>query len=128
MAEAGALARSCKRSRLGRIEPGQALATDYDSFAEAYATGTESNLINGYYTRPAMLDLARQRLGDGTALHQGGLGGDPLPFPDASFDEAIACLVLHYLEDWTARSPSCDASSYPAADSSWPSTIPSSTT
>jgi ubiquinone/menaquinone biosynthesis C-methylase UbiE len=123
---------------------GQALANDYDSFAEAYAAETESNLINGYYTRPAMLDLAgdvagrrildvgcgagpllaalrdrgaivtgiepsakmldlaRQRLGDGTALHQGGLGADPLPFPDAAFDDAIACLVLHYLEDWKA--------------------------
>ncbi len=124
---------------------GQALANDYDSFAEAYAAETESNLINGYYTRPAMLDLAgdvagrrildvgcgagpllaalrdrgaivtgidpsakmldlaRQRLGDdGTALYQGGLGGDPLPFPDAAFDDVIACLVLHYLEDWKA--------------------------
>ncbi|MGW7530480.1 methyltransferase domain-containing protein [Streptomyces sp. NPDC054783] len=26
----------------------------------------------------------------------------PLPFPDGAFDDAIACLVLHYLEDWTA--------------------------
>jgi len=123
---------------------GQTLANDYDSFAEAYAAETESNLINGYYTRPAildlagdvagrrildvgcgagplfeslrdrgaivtgiepsarMLDLARKRLGEGAALHLGGLGGDPLPFPDAAFDDAIACLVLHYLEDWTA--------------------------
>ncbi len=37
---------------------GQAVANDYDSFAEAYAAETESNLINGYYTRPAILDLA----------------------------------------------------------------------
>ncbi|WP_198940441.1 hypothetical protein [Micromonospora sp. CB01531] len=28
---------------------GQALANDYDSFAEAYAAETESNLINGYH-------------------------------------------------------------------------------
>lgn len=123
---------------------GQTLANDYDSFAEAYAAETESNLINGYYTRPAMLDLAgdvagrrildvgcgagpllaalrdrgaivtgidpsakmldlaRQRLGDGTALHQGGLGDEPLPFPDAAFDDVVVCLVLHYLEDWAA--------------------------
>lgn len=26
----------------------------------------------------------------------------PLPFPDGAFDDAIACLVLHYLEDWKA--------------------------
>ncbi|WP_221329272.1 class I SAM-dependent methyltransferase [Actinoplanes sp. L3-i22] len=116
----------------------------YDAFAEAYTAETESNLINGYYTRPAilelagdvagrrildvgcgagplletlrdrgavvtgvepsirMLDLARRRLGPGTALHLGGLGGDPLPFPDAAFDDVIACLVLHYVQDWAA--------------------------
>ena len=121
----------------------QAPANDYDSFAEAYAAETEANLINGYYTRPAilnlagdvagrrildvgcgagpvlealrdrgafvtgvdpsakMLELARQRLGDGTALQQADLR-DPLPFPDGAFDDVIACLVLHYLRDWTA--------------------------
>jgi SAM-dependent methyltransferase len=122
----------------------QAAPNDYDGFAEAYAAESESNLINGYYARPAILDLAgnvagrrildvgcgagplleslrergaivtgvepsirmlelaRQRLGEGAALQQAGLGGDPLPFPDATFDDVIACLVLHYLEDWKA--------------------------
>ena len=121
----------------------QAPTTDYDGFAEAYAAETESNLINGYYTRPAILDLAgevagrrvldvgcgagplfgslrdrgaivtgiepsakmlelaRRRLGDTAILQQADLN-DPLPFPDNAFDDAIACLVLHYLEDWTA--------------------------
>jgi len=121
----------------------QAPANDYDSFAEAYAAETEANLINGYYTRPAILDLAgdvagrrildvgcgagpvlvalrdrgaivtgvdpsakmlelaRQRLGDGTALEQADLRY-PLPFPGGAFDDVIACLVLHYLRDWTA--------------------------
>jgi hypothetical protein len=37
---------------------GQAVANDYDSFAEAYTAETEANLINGYYARPAILDLA----------------------------------------------------------------------
>jgi SAM-dependent methyltransferase len=120
------------------------VTNDYDSFAEAYAAETESNLLNGYYARPAILDLAgnvagrrildvgcgagsllaalrdrgaivtgvdpsikmlelaRQRLGEGAALLQAGLGGAPLPFPDDAFDDAIACLVLHYLEDWKA--------------------------
>src|SRR4051812_23803466 len=115
---------------------------DYDSFGEAYAAETESNLINGYYTRPAVLDLAgdvagrrildigcgagpilevlrergavvtgadfsakmvelaRQRLGDDVDLRQADLSR-PLPFPDGAFDDVIACLVLHYLEDWT---------------------------
>ena len=114
---------------------------DYDSFAEAYAAETENNLINGYYTRPAMLALAgevagrrildagcgagpllaalrdrgaivtgfdksagmleqaRRRLGDDADLQVAELG-KPLPYPDDTFDDVTASLVLHYLEDW----------------------------
>jgi SAM-dependent methyltransferase len=121
----------------------QAVANDYDSFAEAYSAETEANLINGYYARPAILDLAgdvtgrrildagcgsgpvcaalrdrgalvtgfdssagmvelaRQRLGADADLRVADLGG-PLPFPDGAFDDVVACLVLHYLEDWAA--------------------------
>ena len=110
----------------------QAVANDYDSFAEAYAAETESNLLNGYYTRPAVLDLAgdvagrrildvgcgagpllealrergavvtgvdsstkmlelaRQRLGDGADLHPADLSS-PLPFPDES-----DCVIEQY--------------------------------
>jgi SAM-dependent methyltransferase len=119
----------------------QTVANDYDSFAEAYSAETEANLINGYYERPAILDLAgdvagrrildagcgsgpiaaalrdrgaivtgidssakmlelaRQRLGASAALHLADLGS-PLPFADGAFDDVIASLVLHYLEDW----------------------------
>jgi SAM-dependent methyltransferase len=114
---------------------------DYDSFAEAYAASNETNLINAYYERPAMLalagdvtgrrildagcgsgplfaalrdrgaivtgfdksagmvELARRRLGDDADLRVAELGS-PLPFPDATFDDVTASLVLHYLEDW----------------------------
>jgi SAM-dependent methyltransferase len=124
-------------------EQAAAAPNDYDSFAEAYAAETESNLINAYYTRPAILDLAgdvtgrrildvgcgagplhaalrdrgavvtgidssakmlelaRARLGAEAELRLADLR-DPLPFPDEAFDDAIACLVLHYLDDWTA--------------------------
>jgi SAM-dependent methyltransferase len=123
--------------------PDQAVANNYDSFAEAYTAATEANLINGYYERPAILDLAgdvagrrildagcgsgplfaalrdrgavvtgvdsstvmlelaRQRLGASADLHLADLGSS-LPFPDGTFDDVIASLVLHYLEDWTA--------------------------
>lgn len=119
------------------------VANDYDSFAEAYAAEAESNLLNGYYARPAVLDLAgdvagrrildagcgagplyealrergasvtgielsakmlelaRKRLGEDADLRQADVGS-PLPFPDEAFDDVVACLVLHYLEDWTA--------------------------
>ena len=121
----------------------RASANVYDGFAEAYAAENEKSLINAYYARPAilnlagdvagrrildagcgagplsvalrdrgatvtgfdssgaMLELARQRLGDDTDLHLVNLAG-PLPFPDAAFDDVVACLVLHYLEDWSA--------------------------
>lgn len=114
---------------------------DYDSFAEAYSTETENNLVNAFYERPAMLALAgdvagrrildagcgsgplaaalrdrgavvtgidasagmlalaRQRLGDDMALHLVDLN-DRLPFADGAFDDVVASLVLHYLEDW----------------------------
>ena len=126
----------------GSAEPqNRAVANDYDSFAEAYSAETEANLINGYYARPAILDLAgdvagrrildagcgsgplfaalrdrgaivtgidnsagmlrlaRRRLGDGADLRVADLGS-PLPYPDDTFDDVVAALVLHYLEDW----------------------------
>ncbi len=114
---------------------------DYDSFAEAYAASNETNLINAYYERPAMLalagdvagrrildagcgsgplfaalrdrgaivtgidkstgmlDVARRRLGHDADLHVAELGHS-LPFSDDTFDDVMASLVLHYLEDW----------------------------
>ncbi len=116
---------------------------DYDAFAEAYAADNETSLINAYYARPAILDLAgdvsgrrildagcgagplfealrdrgadmtgfdlsakmvelaRKRLGDDAALRVADIG-KPLPFPDDEFDDVVAALVLHYLEDWAA--------------------------
>jgi SAM-dependent methyltransferase len=120
----------------------EAQVNDYDSFGEAYAAETEESFFNGYYTRPAianlagdvagrhildagcgagpisatlrergatvagfdssakMLELARKRLGLEPDLRVADLG-EPLPYPDGTFDDVIAALVLHYLEDWT---------------------------
>ncbi|GAB3495700.1 class I SAM-dependent methyltransferase [Amycolatopsis cihanbeyliensis] len=120
-----------------------AVANDYDTFAEAYTAENEAGLINAYYARPAILDLAgevagrqildagcgsgplsaalrdrgaivtgfdssakmvelaRNRLGADADLHVADVSR-PLPFPDGAFDDVIAALVLHYLEDWTA--------------------------
>jgi SAM-dependent methyltransferase len=127
----------------GSVEsPAGAVVNDYDSFGEAYVAANEHGLINGYYTRPAIMDLAgdvagrrileagcgagpisarlrdrgatvagfdssakmvelaRKRLGSDADLRIADLGG-PLPYPDGAFDDVIAALVLHYLEDWT---------------------------
>jgi SAM-dependent methyltransferase len=56
-------------------------------------------IMTGLDSSAKMLELAQQRLGAGADLHLADLGR-PLPFPDAAFDDVIASLVLHYLEDW----------------------------
>jgi len=56
-------------------------------------------IVTGIDTSTGMLELARRRLGDGADLQVADLGS-PLPFPDGAFDDVVASLVLHYLEDW----------------------------
>jgi SAM-dependent methyltransferase len=56
-------------------------------------------VMTGIDASAEMLALARRRLGDGAALHVADLH-DRLPFEDGAFDDVVASLVLHYLEDW----------------------------
>ncbi|MEU6721349.1 methyltransferase domain-containing protein [Nonomuraea sp. NPDC046802] len=56
-------------------------------------------VVTGIDASAGMLALARRRLGDDVALHEVDLG-DLLPFDDGAFDDVVASLVLHYLEDW----------------------------
>ncbi len=56
-------------------------------------------VVTGFDASAAMVDLARQRLGEAADLHVADLSA-PLPFADAEFDDVVASLVLHYLEDW----------------------------
>ena len=58
-------------------------------------------VVTGVDASAAMVDLARERLGEDADLHVADLGA-PLPFADAAFDDVVASLVLHYLEDWAA--------------------------
>jgi SAM-dependent methyltransferase len=58
-------------------------------------------VMTGFDSSAGMLELARRRLGADADLRVADLGR-PLPFPDGAFDDVIASLVLHYLEDWTA--------------------------
>lgn len=116
-------------------------ADHYDTFADSYDAENASSLLNEFYERPAMInlagdvndrrildagcgsgplsaslrargavmtgfdgspamiDLARRRLGDDVALLVADLS-QPLPFADDAFDDVVASLVLHYLEDW----------------------------
>ncbi|WP_326563504.1 class I SAM-dependent methyltransferase [Micromonospora peucetia] len=64
------------------------------------ALRAEGAVVTGFDVSAAMVDLARQRLGEDADLHVADLGA-PLPFADAEFDDVVASLVLHYLEDWS---------------------------
>ncbi|MCX4679011.1 methyltransferase domain-containing protein [Streptomyces sp. NBC_01433] len=55
--------------------------------------------VTGIDASAGMLALARRRLGADAALYVVDLS-DPLPFDDGAFDDVVASLVLHCLEDW----------------------------
>ena len=57
-------------------------------------------VVTGFDVSAAMVDLARGRLGDDADLHVADLAA-PLPFDDGAFDDVLASLVLHYLQDWS---------------------------
>ncbi|MFE2263028.1 class I SAM-dependent methyltransferase [Streptomyces griseosporeus] len=56
-------------------------------------------VVTGVDASAGMLALARGRLGEDADLHRAELR-EPLPFGDGVFDDVVASLVLHYLEDW----------------------------
>lgn len=67
----------------------------------AAALRAEGALVSGFDASRAMIELARQRLGDDADLHVADIGS-ALPFEDDAFDDVVASLVLHYVEDWVA--------------------------
>ncbi|WP_228835578.1 class I SAM-dependent methyltransferase [Nocardia abscessus] len=56
-------------------------------------------VVTGIDASAGMLDQARLRLGDDADLQVADLA-DTLPFADDTFDDVVASLVLHYLQDW----------------------------
>ncbi|KGJ72208.1 methyltransferase [Cryobacterium roopkundense] len=65
------------------------------------ALSAKGAIMTGFDASPAMLELARQRLGSTVDLSVADLS-QPLPFADDSFDDVVSSLVFHYLEDWSA--------------------------
>ncbi len=65
----------------------------------AEALRAKGAVDNGFDESAAMVDLARQRLGDDADLHVADLAAPP---SYAEFDDVVASLVPHYLEDWNA--------------------------
>jgi ubiquinone/menaquinone biosynthesis C-methylase UbiE len=85
----------------GDVEGRRILDAGCGSGALAAALRARGAEVTGFDASPAMVDLARTRLGDGTAVQVADLA-EPLPFGDGEFDDVVASLVLHYLADWTA--------------------------
>ncbi len=56
--------------------------------------------VTGFDSSPAMVALARRRLGDDATVLVADIAA-PLPFRTGEFDDVVASLVLHYLEDWS---------------------------
>jgi SAM-dependent methyltransferase len=56
-------------------------------------------IVTGIDKSAGMVGLARRRLGADADLQVAELGR-PLPFPDDTFEDVTASLVLYYLEDW----------------------------
>jgi len=56
--------------------------------------------VTGFDSSPAMVALAQRRLGADARVLVADLA-NPLPFDTGEFDDAVASLVLHYLEDWS---------------------------
>ncbi len=65
-------------------------------------------VVTGFDVSAAMVELARQRLGDDAELHVADLVA-PLPFADADFDDVVSSLVLHYCRTGRLPSPSSAA-------------------
>lgn len=56
--------------------------------------------VTGFDASHAMVALARRRLGPDARVLVADLA-EALPFGTGEFDDAVASLVLHYLEDWS---------------------------
>lgn len=60
---------------------------------------TRGAVVSGFDLSPAMVALARQRLGADADIRVGDLAAG-LPYADQEFDLVVVSLALHYVEDW----------------------------
>ncbi len=65
------------------------------------ALRAQDAVVSGFDLSPAMVELARERLGADSDVRVADLGA-PLPYSDEAFDLVVASLSLHYVEDWAS--------------------------
>lgn len=56
-------------------------------------------LVSGFDLSPAMIEIARERLGEHAQLRVADLN-EPLDYAEDSFDVVMSSLVFHYLHNW----------------------------
>ncbi|MEU6670434.1 methyltransferase domain-containing protein [Streptomyces sp. NPDC046727] len=92
-------ARPAMLALAGEVAGRRILDAGCGSGALSAALRDRGAVVTGIDASAEMLALARRRLGDDVDLHALDLR-DRLPFADGAFDDVVASLVLHYLEDW----------------------------
>jgi ubiquinone/menaquinone biosynthesis C-methylase UbiE len=85
----------------GKVDGRRVLDAGCGSGPLSAALRAKGAIVTGFDASPAMVKLARQRLGEDADLRVADLSGR-LPFGDGTFDDVVVSLVLHYLRDWTA--------------------------
>ena len=88
-------------SLAGDVTGHQVLDAGCGSGPLSAALVTKGAIVTGFDSSPSMVALARNRLGGSADLHVADLS-QPLPFTENAFDDVVASLVLHYLQDWSA--------------------------
>ncbi|MEU6721419.1 class I SAM-dependent methyltransferase [Nonomuraea sp. NPDC046802] len=92
-------ARSAITALAGDVDGRRILDAGCGSGPLSAALRDRGAVVTGIDASAGMLELARRRLGDDADLHVVDLN-NRLPFADGAFDDVVASLVLHYLEDW----------------------------
>jgi ubiquinone/menaquinone biosynthesis C-methylase UbiE len=83
----------------GNVDGHQVLDAGCGSGALTAALRDRGAAVTGIDSSASMLAIARRRLGEDVPLGVVDLR-NPLPFGNEVFDDIVASLVLHYLQDW----------------------------
>lgn len=95
----GPFIRSWRATGLARLHPGEGavvLEVGCGTGAQLAFYRAHGCRVTGIDMSPAMLGVARSRLGNRTMICQG--DGARLPYPDGAFDLVLATLVLHEID------------------------------
>ena len=85
----------------GGVEGARVLDAGCGAGPLAEALREKGAVVSGFDVSPAMVELARERLGEDAQVRVADLAA-PLPYDDGEFDLVVVSLALHYVEDWAS--------------------------